>query len=186
MDTGLFSLINGTLTSSVLDLFMPFITEKSNFIGVILIAVLFITVKGSRRDKVGLLILAVAVIAGDLISNLLKDVFMRVRPCTDIADARLLVGCGGSYSMPSGHATNIFTAMVFLSTRYRRFYPAFLTMAVLVAYSRVYVGVHYPLDVIVGAALGTGVAFVFAEADRRLISPRFVSNEKGGAVEVQE
>jgi undecaprenyl-diphosphatase len=83
----------------------------------------------------------------------------------------LLVGCGGSFSFPSSHATNIFAAMAWLSLHYRRHLPLFMIIALLVSYSRIYVGVHYPLDVIGGACLGTSVAFLFIVVEKRLIPP---------------
>lgn len=170
-DTFLFYWINGRLTSPVLDFLMPFITEKFNFLGVIIAGVVIILVKGRRRDLRSLAIIVVAVIAGDYLVGVFKHLFGRVRPCHVLAGARVLVGCTSSFSFPSGHASNVFTAMVFLSIRYRRLTPYLLSFAFAVAYSRVYVGVHYPLDIIGGAALGTAVAVAFAEADGRLLEP---------------
>lgn len=168
LDTWLFREVNGSLTSPFLDALMPYVTEKSNFLGVVIVAAALILIFGRRQDRVGLLILVAVVGTSDLTSNALKHLFMRLRPCQALDGVRLLVGCGGSYAMPSGHATNIFAAMVFLSLRYRKAFPLFLALAVLVAYSRMYVGVHYPADVIVGAALGAGIAVLYTVAERRL------------------
>lgn len=169
-DTGLFLTINGALTSPFLDALMPFITEKSNFIVVILAVVAVMVARGRKKDLRTLILLIVVVLISDLLSTTFKNIFLRVRPCHAIEGVRLLVGCGGSYSFPSGHATNIFAAMVFLSARYRRLLPFFLVVAASVAYSRVYVGVHYPIDVAAGAVLGTVVALIFAEADRKWVT----------------
>lgn len=170
-DKALFHVINGSLTAPFLDSFMIFITNKQNFAGVVILAAALIAILGKRKDRWGLILLAFTVLSSDLVCNLLKHAFMRVRPCHALEGVRLLVGCGTSYSLPSNHAGNIFAAMVFLSLRYKRYWPAFLTVAVLVAYSRVYDGVHYPADVLAGAALGTGIALIVSEADTRYFRP---------------
>lgn len=167
-DAGAFRAINGAVYP-VLDVVMPFITNKANFYGVIIFAVAVILVKERKKGAQGLGFLIMAVLLSDFIANLLKHAVGRLRPCNAFDGVRLLVGCTGSFSFPSGHATTIFAAMVFLSVRYKRYAPAFMAMAVSVAYSRVYVGVHYPLDTVGGALLGASVALVFAEADRRYV-----------------
>lgn len=165
IDTALFRLINGRLTGAWLDSLMPFVTDKFNFSGAIIIAALLILVLGKRRDRIGLAVLVAVVVSSDFFTNELKHLVGRVRPCNALDNVRLVVACTKSYSLPSGHATNIFAAMVFLSLRYRRFAPAFLALAALVAYSRVYVGVHYPADVIAGACVGTLVAFAWTRIE---------------------
>ena len=169
LDTALFHAINTGLVSTVLDVAMPFVTEKTNFLFVILAAVVFIAARGKRDEMRGLVVLVIAVLISDFMATSLKNVFLRVRPCHALEGVRLLVGCSGSYSFPSGHATNIFTAMVFLSFMYKRLAPFFLALAVAVAYSRVYLGVHYPADVLSGAVLGAVTALFFVEADRRWV-----------------
>lgn len=170
-DTFLFYWINGRLASPVLDALMPFITEKFNFLGVIIIGAAVILVKGRRRDIRSLIIIVLAVLLSDYLSEVFKHLSGRIRPCNALAGARVLVGCTASFSFPSGHATNVFAAMVFLTMRYRRLAPFFLVFASAVAYSRVYVGVHYPLDILGGAALGTAVALAFHHAETRLLPP---------------
>lgn len=173
-DAELFRLINNSLTSPFLDILMPYVTEKFNFLGVIIAAAVLIIVLGKRQDRIGLLLLVALVLLSDLAANTLKGVLARTRPCNAMDGVRLLVGCGSSFSMPSGHATNIFAAMVFLSTRYKRFMPAFLVFAFMVAYSRVYVGVHYPLDALVGALLGTAMALGLAAIEKGMLRKKLL------------
>ncbi len=169
LDIAVFHAINGSFTNSFLDWFMPFITEKSNFTFLFIAVAALIVFRGKRKGRWGLFLLVFTVITSDFISNLLKHAVMRVRPCSALEGVRLLVGCGHSYSLPSGHATNISAAMVFLTTRYKRYFPVFITIALAVSYSRVYVGVHYPIDVITGAVLGSGVAMIISEIDKRYL-----------------
>ena len=89
------------------------------------------------------------------------------RPCNALSDVRLLVGCTKSFSFPSGHATNAFAVATYLSYNYRRYFPCFFFMAVIIAYSRIYVGVHYPLDVASGALVGGIGALLAIEADKK-------------------
>jgi undecaprenyl-diphosphatase len=165
-DIEIFRFVNTGFTSPFLDTVMVFMTEKMNFLGAIIVASALTWILGKRQDRVGLIWLVALVLLSDLVSNTLKNLIMRVRPCGALEGVRLLVGCGGSFSMTSSHAVNIFAAMVFLTARYRKFWPIFISIAVVVAYSRVYVGVHYPSDVIVGAAIGTAMALAFCSAER--------------------
>lgn len=172
-DTGLFYLINTGLTSHALDIFMPYVTQKFNFFGVsALVAAALMLIAGGKEERWAIVILVLAVFSADFLAAGLKHLFGRIRPCHALEGARVLVGCGGSFSFPSGHATNITAAMVFLTLRYRRYAAIFLTIAFIISYSRVYVGVHYPLDVAGGALLGTAVAVVFYEAERFAVGKR--------------
>ncbi|MEE8185983.1 MAG: phosphatase PAP2 family protein [Thermodesulfobacteriota bacterium] len=166
-DRSLFYLLNTQLTTTFLDILMPFITQKSNFIGVIIFGWVLLILVGGWKERKALIIILFVILISDLSASTLKDIFQRIRPCAELMNVRLLGGCGGSYSFPSSHATNIFAAMVYLSLHYYRFSPIFLTLAILIAFSRVYVGVHYPLDVVAGAFLGTFIALIFVKAEER-------------------
>ncbi len=173
LDANLFYLINTRLTSWALDAYMPFVSDKSNFYAVIVLGALLLIASGWKKGLRTFVVLAVAVAASDISGGLIKNLLMRVRPCHALEGVRLLSACGGSYSFPSNHAMNIFAAMVSLTARYRRLWPLFMFIAFSVSYSRVYVGVHYPLDAAGGAALGAAVAYIFFLADKTLV-PRIV------------
>ena len=102
--------------------------------------------------------LVTAILATDGLSLLLRQWIGRDRPPLVYPDPRPLVGVPHSGAFPSGHAATAFAAATVIAWADRRLAVPAYVLAVLVAWSRVYVGVHWPLDVIGGAALGTLVA----------------------------
>ena len=159
-DTALFTSINQG-SSSFLDLFMVWITHFGNFKIPVIIAVVALIASTGKEGIRAALLVGITLALADSTSGFLKDTIQRVRPCNAIEGARVLVGCTSSYAMPSSHAANSFGAAVMLSLLYRRVSPLFITAALLVAYSRVYVGVHYPLDTVVGGVIGITSASLF-------------------------
>ena len=111
---------------------------------------------GGKKGRVTGIVLVVSIILIDLFNSYpLKFLFARTRPCNMLLDVRTLVPTSTSYSFPSSHATNIFGLATILANKYRNFKFYFFLVAVTVGISRVYVGVHYPFDVLAGAAVGT-------------------------------
>ena len=102
--------------------------------------------------------LVTATLAADGLSLLLRQWIGRDRPPLVYPDPRPLVGVPHSGAFPSGHAASAFAAATVIAWASRRLAIPAYVLATLVAWSRVYVGVHWPLDVIGGAALGTLVA----------------------------
>lgn len=122
-------------------------------------------------------IIAVAM-ADTISSKVLKPLVQRERPCRDVLvrdQAEVLVHCGGGYSFPSSHATNHFALAVFLIGTLGRIYRKgrylWLVWAASIAFAQVYVGVHFPLDVLFGALLGTLIGWLNAVVTRELMDP---------------
>ena len=101
---------------------------------------------------------ALCVWTADLLTMGLKPLIDRPRPFETHTDVDPLLGGTLGSSMPSGHAATSFAGAVILAGLYRSGLPYFLVLAVAISYSRVYLGVHYPFDVIAGAALGAAVS----------------------------
>lgn len=149
---------------------MPVITHRASLI-VLPFLVLFLL----QEKRKALAVFGVAffsILLADGLSNVLKHLMERQRPCNVLENVHLLVGCTKSFSMPSNHAANAFafaTPFLFM-TKNRLRYPL-LFIAVLVSLSRVVVGVHYPGDVLGGALAGGlsagAVMYLYAWAERR-------------------
>ena len=94
-------------------------------------------------------------------AQILKPFFQRLRPSHELIDEiRLLVSRGGKYGFVSSHAANMYAAATILGYFYSQHKKIFFTIAALVAYSRVYVGVHYPGDILFGGLLGYGLGWM--------------------------
>ena len=117
------------------------------------------------------------ILISDQSANIFKDSFQRLRPCYDelIKDSVRLVkeGCGGKYGFFSAHASNSFSLAVFFGLLFKDFskYPIYFTLifASLISYSRVYLGVHYPLDIIFGALFGIINGLVIYSVHERIL-----------------
>ncbi len=181
LDSALFRFINDTLSNPLFDRLMPFASQNKFFFPVLVIAGLLLLWKGGRRGRLCVLMAALIIPAGDgLVVNTLKHAIARPRPFVALDDVRFwgiktttetstniraMTGAedepGGlrhHNSMPSAHAANWFAGTMILLIYYRRSWRFVLPLACLVAFSRVYNGVHYPSDVLAGAILGAGYA----------------------------
>jgi len=113
---------------------------------------------------------------GDLISSrLIKPFVARLRPCNDPGLADLIihrVPCGSGYSFPSAHATNHFAIAVFLIMvfypKWKPVLPIGLAWAFVISFSQIYVGVHYPIDTLAGAVLGTTLGLLTGSYYKKL------------------
>ena len=158
-DTYLFFLLNSRAQNVVLDFLMPILTNLDYWRVPIALLAISLLVFGKKKGRIAVVLLILGITLSDQVcNNLLKPLVGRVRPCNVLDNVHLLINCTKSFSFPSSHATNIFTGMIILSFVYPKLRIGLLTFAALVAYSRVYVGVHYPFDILAGTALGVACA----------------------------
>ena len=158
LDSDLFRFINHTLINPFFDRLMPFASGNDYFHPAAVILGMLLVWKGGVRGLIFVLMLAIIVPLGDGLVTQIKNVVGRDRPFLALHDVHLLVGRSGSKSMPSGHAANWFAGAMVAFIYYRRSLWIMLPMAILVGFSRIYNGVHYPSDVLAGAAFGAGFA----------------------------
>jgi len=169
LDHKLFLFLNG-LGTPIFDGFWLLMTHKATNISIyLLLALIYWKQQSLKPFLILLLFTAVLILVTDQSTNLFKEGFERLRPCHEPSlegVVRLVKdGCGGMYGYFSGHASNSFALAVFFSGifvhRYRKLPFVLLFLAFLVAYSRIYIGVHYPLDVFSGMAFGAVTGGVF-------------------------
>lgn len=154
--------INQSLSNPVFDFIMPILTNENYWVIPLIWLIVFLVFFQGKRGRIAIVILIVAVAVTDSVSAfILKPYFGRIRPSYDLVEyVNLLVPKGGKWSMPSNHAANIFALAVVLSCFYDKMKVPLFSLAVVIAFSRVYVGVHYPADVLVGGLFGYGMAWL--------------------------
>jgi undecaprenyl-diphosphatase len=158
VDTVVFRFLNASLSNPVFDVLMPFLTDlnKQRIVLVIVAALLlWMIIRGNKSVRLAAILLIVTIIISDqMSSSVIKYWLLRDRPCFTLQDVRLLVSCGSGFSFPSSHAVNNFAAALILAFFLPRAKWWFFGYATTIAFSRVYVGVHYPSDVIGGGIIG--------------------------------
>lgn len=150
---------------------MPFISGLGDggavWIGLTLVLMLF-----RKTRKTGYM-MALALVLGLLIGNLtLKPLIARIRPYDANPDVTPLIDRLSDYSFPSGHTLASFEAAAVLLLQYRAKAIPALVLALLIAFSRLYLYVHYPTDVLAAALLGVAFAFLARFAVERMLARR--------------
>jgi undecaprenyl-diphosphatase len=162
-DEHMFRVLNEDWVNPTLDRLMPFVTHGSNYNVLLLVAAVILIVVGRLRGLRFVVLAIISVVIADAIGTyVFKHSLLRTRPCIALDDVRLLVGCTNLPSFPSNHAVNS-SVLATLAILYmpRLWLPA-AALVLLIGLSRVYVGVHYPLDVLGGSALGIVVALALS------------------------
>ena len=165
IDLAIFYFFNHTLSTGFLDKFFSIITDVNNwYIAYIILAGIAVT-KGGKRGRIAVAGIIILIIFTDQTGyKLLKEIFQRIRPCNVLPDVITPIDCRGSFSFPSNHALNNFAAATFLWRLFPKFKWVFFITAFFVALSRVYLGLHYPSDIAVGAIIGATFGYLFSMA----------------------
>jgi len=167
LDRALFTAINRGTVNPVFDWLMPFVSNDGPFKIPFLVLWIGLILRGGRARTAALWVVPLIALSDQASSFWIKHTVERTRPCAALEGVRLLAGCSGSFSMPSSHAANSGAAVAHFVFFFPRLWPALVPIALVVAYSRVYVGVHYPADVLVGLLVGVAAATTI-QALRRL------------------
>jgi len=160
-DKFVFRLINTTLANPFFDWTMPIITNQVYWIVPLIIFWIYLMAFSGKRGKIAGVILLLTLGFTDYTTvEILKPVFGRLRPYLQMSEGiRTLTHTGGHFSFVSAHAANTFSCAVILAYFYPRFKRYYYGIATLVAFSRIYVGVHFPGDVLFGALYGYGIGW---------------------------
>jgi undecaprenyl-diphosphatase len=183
LDTKLFAFLNG-IHSAFFDKVMWFVSGIPQWIPLYVLILGWIIYRFRWRSILIIITLAILITLSDQISVQIKLAVDRLRPCKD-PDIRpwvhIVMGyCSGKFGFVSSHAANSFAMAVFTSLLFKKsYYTAFILIwATVISYSRIYLGVHYPGDVlcgaILGALLGYGVYRLYGFAEKKIYKGRAI------------
>jgi undecaprenyl-diphosphatase len=184
-DKDLFLFLNG-MNNSILDFIMYWASDKFIWIPLYAFMLLLIIRRFGKKTYLILLLVAGMITVSDQVSSsLVKNSVQRIRPCHDpeiLSKVHLVYGiCGGRYGYFSSHASNSWALAIFLILLFRKstvtntqehassqrvtmiVSAIMISYAILVSYSRVYLGIHYPFDVFSGIVFGLLLSFIFAQ-----------------------
>jgi len=170
-DQGLFGLINGQWTNSFFDSWMPWMRTSEHWFLFYLALVGYIFYRWGWKTWKWLLTVAITIALTDQVSSFIFKPFIhRLRPCADpamLTQVKLLIpACPSSFSFTSSHAANHFSLAMFvfmtLQPLFKKYTYLFFVWAGIISYAQIYVGVHYPLDVLAGALLGLMIGYAGA------------------------
>ncbi len=166
-DRAFFVLLNGQWQQPWLDYLMPLWRTKTTWLPLYALLLFAIAKDYKWRTFWALVLIAASIALADQASSIwIKNTVQRLRPCREpllVDQVRVLISCGSGFSFTSSHACNHFALVMQLFLLFRkqwktRYWVLLFTWAGSIAYGQVYVGVHYPLDVVAGALLGMALA----------------------------
>jgi len=180
-DKEVFLAINQGMSNAFFDWFLPILRNRFTWSPLYLFLIIFFI---KNYGKTGVMIVMMSLVTfalSDLSSSrIIKNNVKRVRPCNDVEfkeHIKSRVGCGSGFSFTSSHATNHFAIAFFWIVLFRRRWKHALwlgiTWAAAISFSQVYVGVHYPLDILCGALLGTLIGWGTGHLFKRLVPSFF-------------
>ena len=162
IDKKIMVFLNKTISNSIFDFIMPIITNQNFLVISGLILIGYLAYYGGKRGRITIAVLLIAAGFSDAICfQIIKPWVGRIRPSHEFYEyINLLVSKGGKYSFPSNHAANSFVFATVLSYFYDKNRISLYILASTIAFSRVYVGVHYPLDIIFGSIIGYIISWI--------------------------
>ena len=171
--------------NAAMDWLMPFFRNQWFWVPLYFFLALFMPSKFGKTGWLWCLFFFVSFVVSDQVSaTVLKPLFHRIRPCNDpyfASIVHIIVPCGSGQSFPSSHAANHFSLALFsavsLSPFIKWIWPVAIGWAALVAYSQVYVGVHFPLDVICGGILGMCIGTITGNVFNRVTPLRLYQKQ---------
>ena len=162
IDKQMMVFLNKTISNPIFDFIMPIITNQNFLVFSGLILIGYLAYFGGKRGRITIVLLLIAAGFSDAICfQIIKPWVGRIRPSHEFYEyINLLVSKGGKYSFPSNHAANSFVFATVLSYFYDENRISLYILASTIAFSRVYVGVHYPLDIIFGSIIGYIISWI--------------------------
>ena len=183
IDLAIFYFFNHSLSIGFLDKFFSIITNVNNWYIAYIVLLGIALTKGGLRGKIAVVMIILLIIVTDQLGHkVIKEIFQRIRPCTALSDVLVPLGCNGTYSFPSNHALNNFAAATFFYHLFPKLKWILFITAFLVSLSRVYLGLHYPSDIIGGAIIGSAFGYVFSIAALKM--EEYLQSRKSKQLEV--
>jgi len=178
-DRALFNLINNVLENSFFDVLMPFLRISYVWVPLYLFIFVFVGLNYKVRGVWWIVFFLLVVACSDMTgTNVFKHNLHRVRPCNTpelFPNLRLLVVCPSGYGFTSNHAANHFGMATFIFLTFRHIFKRWTWIAFLwagaICYAQIYVGIHYPGDILGGAALGITFAVLYSYLFNRFFGP---------------
>jgi undecaprenyl-diphosphatase len=165
-DIFIFNIININMHNQIFNVIMPLITLGGTQIFWIVICV-FLYVFGGNKGKIVAILCLIGLLVGYFITEGLKHIIERPRPF-DLIHANVLTNING-FSFPSGHSVSAFIGSTIIGIKYGIFFPLTIFASV-VGFSRIYLGVHYPSDVIAGALIGIIISLVILKFEKNILN----------------
>jgi undecaprenyl-diphosphatase len=178
-DQALFKLINGHWTNAYFDVFMPWMRTSEHWFPFYLVLVGYVFYRWGWKAWKWIVAVAITISLTDQVSSFIFKPFIhRLRPCADpamLTQVKLLIPvCPSSFSFTSSHAANHFSLAIFvfmtLQPLFKKYTYLFFVWAGIISYAQIYVGVHYPLDILAGTLVGLIMGYAGASVYSKWMS----------------
>ena len=167
IDIAIFYFINSTISNPLLDILMPVITDLGLWPYLAILTALF-CIHLKRKGIYPFFLTQVSIFSSRWACRFLKEIFERQRPMAVLENVRVLGMKFYTLSFPSGHTTVAFAFATILAFKIPKIRIPVFVIAVLIGFSRVYIGAHFPSDVVAGMVLGCGVSGIILFIEKKI------------------